>query len=131
MENFDYQYGGAGDSGGLDSSDQAFLGLLGQADAGVLPADAATDSWAGSLNDTINGTENQTDAVIWNAEHLPGYDGGSAGGGYSSAAADALHGFNIADGIQASSYQNFEAGLTSDDTSAAIADAGAADATAD
>jgi hypothetical protein len=149
MEHFDYQDPGTvaespllgtglGDldiSGFADGLNGAVGDITAQDDALIAeygsPADTGLDTWADNLNNTVDATQNQTDAVIWDAEHSPGYDGGITDDGYSPEAAAALNGFNIADGIEASDYQDFEAGLTGDDSDAAIADADAAIGTAD
>jgi hypothetical protein len=111
-------------SGALGSEDQTVLGLLGQAEAGDFTPDAALDSWAGGLNDTVNASQAQVDTAIGNAENSAGYDSGTSAD--YNPATDALAGWNVADGIEASSYENHEASLASDGAGTAIGDADAA-----
>ncbi len=100
--------------GALDSSDQTFLTVLGDASHGTLPDETST--WADNLNNQVNAMEDHTDAAITNAEHSPG--SGQAGPN----AAAALNAFGVADGIGASTYQDFENQLAQTDTASALQD---------
>ena len=102
----------------LNSSDQTFLTTLDDASHGTLPDE--TSAWAGNLNNEVNAMQDQTNAVIANAEHSPGF------GETSPNAADALNGFGTADAINASSYQDFESQLAQTDTDNAIQDSDSA-----
>jgi hypothetical protein len=102
----------------LNSSDQAFLTTLDDASHGTLPDE--TNTWADNLNNEVNAMQDQTNAVIANAEHSPGF------GETSPSAAQALNAFGTANAISASSYQDFESQLAQTDTDNAIQDSDSA-----
>ena len=102
----------------LNSSDQTFLTALDDASHGTVPDE--TNAWADNLNNEVNAMQDQTNAVIANAEHSPGF------GETSPNAAAALNAFGTAAGINASAYQDFESQLAQTDTDNAVQDSDSA-----
>ena len=102
------------DTGALDSSDSAFLTALSDASHATTSDD--TSAWADNLNNEVTTMQAQTDAAITNAEHSPGF------GETNPHAAESLNAFGVADGISASSYQDFESQLAQTDTGNALQD---------
>jgi hypothetical protein len=98
-----------------DPDDQVFFGLLDHAAYGGLPDE--TDQFADHLNEQVDDMQSQTDQVIDDAEHSPGF------GGVNPHAAAVLHGYGIGDQIQAGEYQDwsdYQAETAQDDAQAAI-----------
>lgn len=85
-----------------DPDDQVFFGLLDHAAHGELPDE--TDQFADTLNQQVNDMQAQTDQVIYDAEHSPGF------GEVNPDTAAVLHAYGIGDQIGAGAYQDFEAG---------------------
>jgi hypothetical protein len=92
--------------------------VIDDASHGTLPDE--TNAWADNLNNEVNAMQDQTNAVIANAEHSPGF------GETSPNAADALNAFGTAQEINASDYQDFQSQLAQTDTDNAIQDSDSA-----
>jgi len=102
------------EAGVPDQSDQTFLTALGDASQGAIGGE--TNAWADNLNNEMNAMHDHTDAAITNAERSPGFSQASPN------AAAALNAFGVADGIGASTYQDFENQLAQTDTATALQD---------
>lgn len=98
----------------MDPGDQTFLGLFNRAEQGTLPDE--TTQFAGNLPQTVDDMQARTDEDIAYAKHSPGF-----GEGVNPDAAAALHGFGVADGIQASVADDFYAQQADADAEAALA----------
>jgi hypothetical protein len=104
-----------------DPSDQVLFGLLGEAAHGELPDEV--NQFADNLNQQVNDMQDQTDQVIADAEHSPGF--GSApesGPGINPNAAEVLHAEGVDSGIRASVDSDFYARQAQTDTDNTLQD---------